>query len=88
MNTPTPSSKASALSRIQKSDTFMQSQTFFHPEIAIIARQGTIKDLLTKKQSVQRRWLMRVCRTRAGLLERERKTQPTIQKHFATAHPG
>ena len=46
--------------------------------------KGHINDLLTKKPSVRRRWLMRVRRARAGLLDRERKTQPTIQTHFQT----
>jgi hypothetical protein len=37
MNIPMPSSKASALPRIQKDDTIMQIQIFFHSEIATIA---------------------------------------------------
>jgi hypothetical protein len=37
-NMLTPSSKASTFSRIQKYDTIMRIQTFFHPEIATIAR--------------------------------------------------
>jgi hypothetical protein len=34
--------------------------------------------------SVRRRWLLRVKCSRAALLKRERKHQPSIKKHFKT----
>jgi hypothetical protein len=46
--------------------------------------EGNINDILKKNPSVRRRWLTRVRRSRAGILERERTQQPLIQKHFGT----
>ena len=46
--------------------------------------EGNINDILKKNPSVRRRWLTRVRRSRAGILERERTQQPSIQKHFGT----
>jgi hypothetical protein len=46
---------------------------------------GNINDILKKNPSVRHRcWLTRVRRSHAGLLDRERTQQPSIQKHFGT----
>jgi hypothetical protein len=46
--------------------------------------KGKLTDLLTKRPSVKRRWLMRVRRARSSLLESEKNTQTNIQQHFAS----